>query len=86
MHTMIMIGGGGGRHHHYKQGRGHKGGLYLGCRKKDVAQKWPPLRVSCEREPNLVRNTCSPNSRNWNEHTVGHTGREKRKTSTEKQL
>ena len=54
--------------------------------KKDVAQKWPPLRVSCEREPNLVRNTCSPTQGNWNEHTFGHTGREKRKTSTEKQL
>ena len=34
MHTTIMIGGGGGRHRHYKQGRGHKGGLYLGCWKK----------------------------------------------------
>ena len=39
MHTMIMIGGGGGRHCCYKQGHGHKGGLYLGHRKKGRGPK-----------------------------------------------
>ena len=39
MHTTIMIGGGGGRCHRYKQGHGHKGGLYLGCREKGHGPK-----------------------------------------------
>ena len=37
MHTTIMIGG--GRHHRYRQGHGHKGGLYLGCRRKGRGPK-----------------------------------------------
>ena len=39
MHTTILIGGGGGRRRHYKQGHGHKGGLYLGCGKKGRGPK-----------------------------------------------
>ena len=39
MHTMIMIGEGGGRCHHYRQGCGHKRGLYLGHGKKGCGPK-----------------------------------------------
>ena len=31
MHTTIMVGG--SRRHRYRQGRGQKGGLYIGCRR-----------------------------------------------------
>ena len=60
MHTMIKIGRGGGRHRCYKQGHGHKGGLYSGHRKKGSGPKMATFKSFLRKGANFGKKHMLP--------------------------